>query len=99
MTDPLIDQETYDPNKLLDALIEKLGLKNDAALSRILDVAPPVISKVRHRRLSVGASLLIRMHEESGLSVKELRVLMGDQRVKFRINADEFSEDKKSATS
>jgi len=39
------------------------------------------------------------MHEESGLSVKELRVLMGDQRVKFRINADEFSEDKKSATS
>jgi hypothetical protein len=98
MTDPLIDQETYDPNKLLDALIEKLGLKNDAALSRILDVAPPVISKVRHRRLSVGASLLIRMHEESGLSVKELRVLMGDQRVKFRINADEFSEDKKSAT-
>jgi hypothetical protein len=97
MNDPLIDQETYDPNKLLDALIEKLGLKNDAALSRILDVAPPVISKVRHRRLSVGASLLIRMHEESGLSVKELRVLMGDQRVKFRINADEFSEDKKSA--
>ena len=96
MNDPLIDQETYDPNKLLDALIEKLGLKNDAALSRILDVAPPVISKVRHRRLSVGASLLIRMHEESGLSVKELRVLMGDQRVKFRINAEEFSEDKKS---
>ena len=95
MNDPLMEQETYDPNKLLDALIEKLGLKNDAALSRALEVAPPVISKVRHRRLPVGASLLIRMHEESGLNVKELRSLMGDQRARFRINEEEFAEEKK----
>src|SRR5579872_5161296 len=91
----LADQLAYDPNNLLDALIEKLALKNDAALSRALEVAPPVISKVRHRRLPVGASLLIRMHEESGLNVKELRALMGDQRARFRINEEEFSEDKK----
>lgn len=91
MSDPLIDQETYDPNKLLDALIEKLSLKNDAALSRVLEVAPPVISKIRHRRLPVGASLLIRMHEESGLSIRELRALMGDQRGKFRISAVQFA--------
>lgn len=95
MNDPLMEQETYDPNKLLDALIEKLGLKNDAALSRALEVAPPVISKVRHRRLPVGASLLIRMHEESGMNVKELRSLMGDQRARFRINEEEFNDEKK----
>jgi hypothetical protein len=91
MSDPLIDQETYDPNKLLDALIERIGLKNDAALSRVLEVAPPVISKIRHRRLPVGASLLIRMHEVSELSIKELRELMGDQRGKFRISPVQFA--------
>jgi hypothetical protein len=86
----LADQVHYDPNNLLDSLIEKLNLKNDAALSRALEVAPPVISKIRHRRLPVGASLLIRMHEVSDLSIKELRVLMGDRREKFRISDKQF---------
>ncbi len=86
----LSDQVAYDPNNLLDSLIEKLHLKNDAALSRALEVAPPVISKIRHRRLPVGASLLIRMHEVSDLSIRELRILMGDRREKFRISDKQF---------
>jgi len=86
----LADQVAYDPNNLLDSLIEKLHLKNDAALSRALEVAPPVISKIRHRRLPVGASLLIRMHEVSDLSIRDLRILMGDRRDKFRISDKQF---------
>lgn len=86
----LDEQATYDPNHLLDSLIEKLHLKNDAALSRALEVAPPVISKIRHRRLPVGASLLIRMHEISDLTISELRTLMGDRRAKFRISDKHF---------
>jgi hypothetical protein len=86
----LSDQLAYDPNNLLDTLIDKLHLKNDAALSRALVVAPPVISKIRHRRLPVGASLLIRMHEVSDLSIRELRTLMGDRREKFRISDKQF---------
>src|SRR6202162_681357 len=80
----------YDPDRLLDALIEKLHLKNDAALSRALEVAPPVISKIRHRRLPVGASLLIRMHEVSDLSIRDLRILMGDCRENNRISDKQF---------
>ena len=87
---PAGEQAAYDPNNLLDSLIEKLNLKNDAALSRALEVAPPVISKIRHRRLPVGASLLIRMHEVSDLTIRELRVLMGDRRDKFRISDKQF---------
>jgi hypothetical protein len=82
----LISQPGYDPDRLLDAMLEKLHLKNDAALCRALEVAPPVISKVRHRRLPVGASLLIRLHEVSDLSVSQLRELLGDRRQKFRIS-------------
>ncbi len=68
---------SYDPDRLLDALIAKMGLKNDAALSRRLEVAPPVISKLRHRRLPVGASFLINAHEESGYSIAEMKSLAG----------------------
>ena len=60
-------------NKMLDAVIAKLGLKNDAALSRRLEVAPPVISKIRHGRLRVGASILISLHETSNFSSDELK--------------------------
>lgn len=66
----------YDPNRLLDAIIARLRLKNDAALSRVLEVAPPVISKIRHNTLPIGATLLLRMHEESEFSIGELRALM-----------------------
>lgn len=67
----------YDPDRLLDALISMLKLKNDAALARALEVGAPVISKLRHHRLPVGASLLIRMHEVSDLTIGELRTLLG----------------------
>ena len=79
------EEMNYNPDNLLDTLIKQLRLKNDAALSRLLEIAPPVISKIRHRRLPIGASLLIRMHEASDISIKDLRVLMGDRRDKFRI--------------
>ena len=59
-------------NDLLDTLLAK-GPKNDAALARALEVAPPVISKIRHGRLPVGASLLIRMHEVFDVSIRELK--------------------------
>ena len=86
----LSDQINYNPDNLLASIIGKLNLKNDAALSRALEVAPPVISKIRHRRLPVGASLLIRMHEVTDLSIQELRSLMGDRRNKFRISDKQF---------
>ena len=79
----LDDQATYDPNRLLDALIEKLHLKNDAALSRLLGIESTTLSKMRHRHLPIGATVLIGMHEASGLTIAELRALMGDHRKKF----------------
>ena len=89
----LDDQTTYDPNRLLDALIEKLLLKNDAALSRLLGVSATMLSRIRHRRLPIGATLLIRMHEVSGLTIAELRALMGDHRKKFSNGTPASSEE------
>ena len=84
MTTAHDDSGDYDPNRLLDYLLDKLELKNDAALSRLLEIEPPTISKIRHQRLGVGAGLLLRLHEVSNLSIRELRELMGDRRGQFR---------------
>ena len=43
----------------------------------MLDVTRPVISIFCHRRLSFGASLLIRMNEVTDLSIRKWRVFMG----------------------
>lgn len=75
----------YDPESLLNAIIKHLGIRNDAALSRRLEVAPPVISKIRGRTIPIGATLLIRIHEETGWSIKEIRSKMGDNRDRFRM--------------
>lgn len=85
----------YTPTRLLDTLIETLQLRNDSQLCRLLDVAPPVISKIRNSRMSVGASMLIRMHDASGISIADLRYLMGDRRGKFRFTHPQsrFTED------
>jgi hypothetical protein len=80
------EEPTYDPNKVLDAIIERLQLKNDAALSRALEVAPPVISKIRHRTLPIGATILLRMHEISDFSIRELRAMMGVPAVSISLN-------------
>ena len=84
----------YNPGRLLDTLISRLQLKNDSALATALEVDPPVISKIRCRRLPVGATMLLRMHEISDLPIAELRHLMGDRRQKFRMSrADGMPKD------
>lgn len=81
----LVPLQSYDPSNLLDQLRTKLQLKNDAALSRLLDVKPPLLSKIRHRRQSVSASLIIRIHDTTGIAVRDLRDMMGDRRNKTRL--------------
>ncbi|MDL2357056.1 MAG: hypothetical protein QFF03_17520 [Pseudomonadota bacterium] len=70
-----LEPSSFVPNKLLDTLIEKLNLKNDAELCRVLEVQPPIVSKIRHRKLAVGATILLRMHEKSEMSIRDLKEL------------------------
>lgn len=82
---PVARPATYDPNNLLDALLLRMKLGSDAALCRLLDVAPPLISKARHGGAPIGSALLIRMHQVSGLPIAELQCLMGDRRTAHRM--------------
>lgn len=85
-------KSVYDPNHLIDTLSANLRIKNDAALCRMLEVSPPVISRIRTGSLPVSGSILLRMHEVSGLSIKDLRFLLGDRREKFRTTTKKFRD-------
>lgn len=63
-------------NRLLDRVMASQNLKNDAALSRALGVAPPVVSKLRNGVLPVGPSLVLKIHERFGMAVKEIRAVL-----------------------
>lgn len=65
-----------DPNGLLDALASKHQLKNDAALARLLKIAPPVISKLRGYTLPVGDSFVLRCTDIAGMTLAEVRAFV-----------------------
>jgi hypothetical protein len=70
------DPRPQDPNRLLDFLQANLQLKNDAQLSRTIGVAPPVLSKLRHKRLQVNAAFLVAAYDATGLSINDLRSVL-----------------------
>jgi hypothetical protein len=75
----------YNPNRLLDLLLQKLQLRNDGALSRKLKVATSVIKNIRHGKIPVAASMLLWIQEATGISIEQLRHWMGDRRASFRL--------------
>lgn len=62
--------------KLLDTIKERYSIKNDAELSRTLDVPPPTISKIRSGRVNVSADIILRIHECLGMPVADIRSLL-----------------------
>ena len=61
---------------LLDFIKWRGNYKTDAALARALKVAAPVISKIRHGTLSVGAAIVLRIHELEKMPVADIRKLL-----------------------
>lgn len=68
-----MNTNTSDTNGLLDTIIARNSLKNDAALARFFEVAPPVISKMRHGRLPVGATMILSMLDREIMTLAEIR--------------------------
>jgi plasmid maintenance system antidote protein VapI len=64
---------------LLDGVIARHQLKNDAELSRILRLAPSSISKIRRRHTPVTAEVILRVHEAFDIPIAELKSLQARQ--------------------
>lgn len=79
----LLGLSTYAPAHFLDWIEARLKLKNDAALARLLEVTPALLSRIRNRRMPVSASLLLSIHEMTQIAITDLRRMMGDSRRLF----------------
>jgi hypothetical protein len=76
--------DQYIPGRLLDAVADMIGVTPGIALARALGITSAELSRVRHSRHSVGASVLLRLHEVSGLSTILLRQIAQDRRHRYR---------------
>lgn len=63
----------------LNAVLNELSLKNDAAMSRKFGLQPPTISKIRSGKLPVGAQFRIDIHEATGWTFPKMRKMLGEQ--------------------
>lgn len=76
----LYQQKAKDkPNAFIDHVVKTLGLKNDAALARRLDMTNAAISRVRAGG-PISDDMLLSIHEEAPdhLPVRKLIELRGD---------------------
>ena len=62
---------------LLDFIKEELNCKNDYALSIQLGVSHALISRLRHDNGKIGAALLLKIHDRTGVSCDNIRKIGG----------------------
>jgi hypothetical protein len=75
----------YDPNRLLDALLDRLDLSSDQALAQHLHISFKTLDKIRSGALQLSATLLLHMAERAATNMEELRSIVGDRRKKLRM--------------
>lgn len=78
--------KTYPEDKsgqLFDKIIADKQLKNDAELCRIIDIPPPVLSRIRAGKQNVSSSMILSVHEVLGYSVKEIRALLAEKPITY----------------
>ena len=73
----------YAPERLFEHLYTLLGASSYSALSRQLGISPSAVCKLRHRERPITAEILLKVHEATGIPLRELRRWMGDTRPHF----------------
>jgi hypothetical protein len=63
-------------HRLIDAVIDEFGLKNDAAFSRLTGINPVMVSKIRNRKSRVSSTQILAIHERTGMPVSRIRELL-----------------------
>lgn len=88
----------YQPARLLDAIRQLRGLRNDTELAAYLDVGGSLISKVRSGCLPLSGGLLLRIHEVTAIGIRDMKTLVGDRRQKQRFSPNKSFLQKKRGT-
>lgn len=69
--------ETYNPEALLAHAWQVMHLTSDYRLSRRLGVCASLVSRIRYKRIGVSSEVLLRLHDETGTSIRKLKHIAG----------------------
>jgi plasmid maintenance system antidote protein VapI len=67
----------YTPGHYLDLIVERLGLRNDAQMSRKMGIGRLVINRIRHRKTPITADFMMLVHDLTGISIGDQRYMLG----------------------
>lgn len=81
------EMQTVKNDAFFDELIARGNFKNDAALCRVLRIAPPSVSNMRRGKIAIGPALLVRIHETLGVSFKYMRQYVPAKEAKEKVAA------------
>lgn len=70
--------ENHANHALLNMLIGHLHLEDDRALAQSLKVAPYIVEMMREGRLAISPSMLLWIHDATGVSLRDMRALLDD---------------------
>jgi hypothetical protein len=73
---------TGSANYLLDVVMSKLNCRKDAHLAKKLYTDSPRITKIRTGILPLGATMIINIHEETGMDIADIKLLAGMPKAK-----------------
>lgn len=73
--DPQVNVHLVD--KFLDVALDKMQVKNDAAMARATNLSPPVISKLRHAKIGFCATHLVAFHLATDIPVRDIMQAVG----------------------
>lgn len=68
----------YNPVPVISAALKISGLFSIDKLCIAMDIDPAIMSKLRHKKIPLNHNHLLKFHEFTGISVRELRNMMGD---------------------
>jgi transcriptional regulator with XRE-family HTH domain len=73
---PSLLDRTAPPHRLLDHIMKQHKFKTDRELGRLLELGASSISKIRHGKVPVLPATILKIHEATEMSIKEIRALL-----------------------
>ena len=64
--------------KLLEHLIKNYGFKNDRAIALNMKISIGTPSKIRTGKIKPSASIIIKIHEQFGIPIAEIKSLINE---------------------
>ena len=63
------------PHKMLDVVRDIVGARTDSQMAKALGVDPSSISRIRRGGMPASGDFIIKVHEVTGISIKEIKEL------------------------